>query len=381
MDEELLAALKALADASRLTIVGLLAKRPHSVDELAAALGLSAPTVSHHLSKLAQAGLVEVRAEQYYSIYSLKPEKLEGIGKRVMTADRDALLTTMTDEGAYERGVIKEFVRPNGVARYPNGLQKQRVLFRWIGENKFQRSLRYTEAQVEDILSQSIYPSPDTNSLRRYMISEKVLVRTSNGSWYWRADTPEAQHAKFSVEQLAPARHAFSPESLAQQLQGRKILSYPRKEEAIQLHSRGMLSYTRKELDAHLRELGVRDLEAIRTRMVQLELLSPSKDGKTWTMTDPHKLWKQRNEAVKARFLVKGNIPAIPTDPDDRILVLRFFTHFLQRHDTYDDAQLTRTWKHAYADVPALKQQLLDEGLLIELKDGRYTRVDSYVQS
>jgi hypothetical protein len=141
-----------------------------------------------------------------------------------------------------------------------------------------------------------------------------------------------------------------------------------------------MLSYTRKELDAQLRELGVRDLEAMRTRMVQLELLSPSADGKTWTMTDPHKLWMQRNEAVTTRFMVKGKISAIPTDPDDRMLVLRFFMHYLQRHDSYDDAQLARIWRYAFADVPALKQQLLDEGLLIALKDGRYTRIDSYVK-
>ena len=142
MDEQLLAALKALADASRLTIVGLLAKQPRSVDELAAALGLSAPTVSHHLSKLAAAGLVEMRAEQYYSVYSLKPEALDGIGKRIIAADRDETLTTATDEGAYERAVIAEYVRPSGVARFPNGLKKLRVLLHWLGATKFVPGVR-----------------------------------------------------------------------------------------------------------------------------------------------------------------------------------------------------------------------------------------------
>jgi len=40
-----------------LKIIGLLAQRSYSVEELAALLDLKAPTVSHHLSKLAQAGL------------------------------------------------------------------------------------------------------------------------------------------------------------------------------------------------------------------------------------------------------------------------------------------------------------------------------------
>ncbi len=362
MDEELLAALKALADASRLTIVGLLAKRPHSVDELAAALGLSAPTVSHHLSKLAQAGLVEVRAEQYYSVYSLKPQALDGIGKRVMGADRDETLTALTDEAAYERAAIKEFVRPNGVTHWPTGLQKQRAILRWLGATKFQRSLRYSEPQVEDILSQSISSRPDTNSLRRYMISEKVLARTANGSWYWRADTPEAQHAKFSFEQLAVAEHQFSPEHFALQLK----------------KGRRKLSFTRETLDARLSELGVRDIDVMRARMIQRELLRASDDGSQWTITDPWKMQVTRHEAVKKRFLVKGNIPALPQDPADRLLVLRWFTDILNHHATYDDVQLARIWHHAFADVPALKRLLLDEGLLVAVKDGRFALPDAH---
>jgi ArsR family transcriptional regulator, arsenate/arsenite/antimonite-responsive transcriptional repressor len=364
MDEELLTALKALADASRLTIVGLLAKRPHSVDELAAALGLSAPTVSHHLSKLAQAGLVEVRSEQYYNVYSLKPQALDGIGKRVMGADRDVTLTALTDEAAYERAAIKEFVRPNGVTHWPTGLQKQRAILRWLGATKFQRSLRYSEPQVEDILSQSIYSRPDTNSLRRYMISEKVLVRTANGSWYWRADTPEAQHAKFSFEQLAVAEHQFSPEHFAQQLKGRR-----------------KLSFTREALDARLRELGVRDIDVMRASMIQRELLLSSEDGSQWTITDPWKMQVARTIEVKKRFLIKGNIPALPHDPADRLLVLRWLADNLNRYATYDDVQLARIWHHAYADVPALKRLLLDEGLLVAVKDGRFALPDVHADS
>ena len=50
---------KALADASRLRLVGLLAGAEHSVDELATLLDLRAPTVSHPLARLRAAGLPE----------------------------------------------------------------------------------------------------------------------------------------------------------------------------------------------------------------------------------------------------------------------------------------------------------------------------------
>ena len=45
---ELVDVFKALADSSRLKIVGLLAQQPCTVEQLAAMLGLKAPTISHH---------------------------------------------------------------------------------------------------------------------------------------------------------------------------------------------------------------------------------------------------------------------------------------------------------------------------------------------
>jgi len=59
MDSQLLEALRALADASRLRLVGLLAGRPMAVEELAAASGFRPGTVVHHLKRLEATGLVE----------------------------------------------------------------------------------------------------------------------------------------------------------------------------------------------------------------------------------------------------------------------------------------------------------------------------------
>ena len=55
---ELLAFFKALSDATRLKLIGLLAQKESSVEELAAMLDVNPSTVSHHLSKLGEIGLV-----------------------------------------------------------------------------------------------------------------------------------------------------------------------------------------------------------------------------------------------------------------------------------------------------------------------------------
>ncbi|WP_168719867.1 ArsR/SmtB family transcription factor [Thermosulfurimonas marina] len=69
--------LKALADGTRLRILGLLSVRPCCVCELAAILEVSQPTVTRHLQKLADAGFVRAERRGFFQIYSLHPEDEE----------------------------------------------------------------------------------------------------------------------------------------------------------------------------------------------------------------------------------------------------------------------------------------------------------------
>jgi ArsR family transcriptional regulator, arsenate/arsenite/antimonite-responsive transcriptional repressor len=69
---------KALSDPARVRIVNLLARNPEPVCvcELTPAIGLSQPTVSHHLKKLVQAGLLRRERRGTWAYYSLDREAL-----------------------------------------------------------------------------------------------------------------------------------------------------------------------------------------------------------------------------------------------------------------------------------------------------------------
>ena len=71
------AALKALADDSRRTMLETLAEGPATAGELAALLPIARPGVSRHLRVLREAGLVEVRQEAQRRVYSLRPQPLD----------------------------------------------------------------------------------------------------------------------------------------------------------------------------------------------------------------------------------------------------------------------------------------------------------------
>lgn len=68
--------MKALADPTRLEIVAILrdAKEPVCVCDLEAAFDLSQPTLSHHIAKLRDAGLVERGRNGIWCFYSLRPD-------------------------------------------------------------------------------------------------------------------------------------------------------------------------------------------------------------------------------------------------------------------------------------------------------------------
>lgn len=69
----LLLAVRALAEPHRLALVRALRERERCVRDLVAATGLAQPLVSHHLGRLADAGLVTSRHGDGYRYYALHP--------------------------------------------------------------------------------------------------------------------------------------------------------------------------------------------------------------------------------------------------------------------------------------------------------------------
>jgi ArsR family transcriptional regulator, arsenate/arsenite/antimonite-responsive transcriptional repressor len=76
---------RALADPARVKIVNMLARseEPVCVCEFVPAVQLSQPTVSHHLKKLTEAGLLEREERGKWAYYSLSGEAVERLATLV----------------------------------------------------------------------------------------------------------------------------------------------------------------------------------------------------------------------------------------------------------------------------------------------------------
>lgn len=81
--DQLAVTLKALADPARLRLLSMIAAHDDGeacVCDLTEPLGLTQPTVSHHLRVLLDAGLVTRDKRGVWAYYRLVPEALAGLG-------------------------------------------------------------------------------------------------------------------------------------------------------------------------------------------------------------------------------------------------------------------------------------------------------------
>jgi ArsR family transcriptional regulator, arsenate/arsenite/antimonite-responsive transcriptional repressor len=86
--ERLAAQFKALGDLTRLAIVNQLAGQDECCVCALDGLGLSQPTISHHLKILRDAGLVESTRRGTWAYYRLVPDAVEALGFALTGGDQ-----------------------------------------------------------------------------------------------------------------------------------------------------------------------------------------------------------------------------------------------------------------------------------------------------
>ena len=109
------ATLTALAEPSRLRIVELLATRPHTVGEVAAALGMRQPQVTKHLQTLSRAGLVTVHPLGQRRVCALERSRLRDLRDWLDGLAQDEPQQAVLDQ--YRRAVDAETAAATPIRR------------------------------------------------------------------------------------------------------------------------------------------------------------------------------------------------------------------------------------------------------------------------
>jgi hypothetical protein len=181
----LLTFFKAMANENRLRIVGLLAGREHNVQELAGLLGLKEPTVSHHLAKLKNLGLVTARRDGNTHWHRLNPDVLHNMNRTLL--DKKNVVALAAEKNDPDKKILSAFLDDDGrLKSIPASRKKRIVVLTWL-VGQFEENRRYREAEVNKTIQRRHW---DSATLRRelighHMMSRKqgVYCRTPRAEW------------------------------------------------------------------------------------------------------------------------------------------------------------------------------------------------------
>ena len=196
--KQLLMMLKALAEENRLILLRMVHQQETPAGELADRLGLSEPTISHHLTRLREAGLVNLRTAGTKRLYRSNPggirkfkqlvAEIEAAPADQAEADPDESWIDTLGWPEADSKVLRDYTRGGLLTRVPNKQKKFLVLLRWLA-GLFQPDTLYTEKEVNDLLK-SVHPS-DPVTLRRGLVDMGYLRRERGGGQYWLASADE----------------------------------------------------------------------------------------------------------------------------------------------------------------------------------------------
>lgn len=190
---EFLYLLKTLADENRLKLLRWLTEKERNVSEMAEMLKLSEPTVSHHISKMHNAGLLHLRMAGNQRFYRLNEKGLARF--KAYVAEMEAPLTEYAEKksnnawidtldwGEEDKKVLRDYTDDGRITKFPVKEKKWLVILRWLA-TQFEANIHYTEKQVNEILTEF---HEDYATLRRNLVEYGFMRRERAGSNYWLA--------------------------------------------------------------------------------------------------------------------------------------------------------------------------------------------------
>lgn len=172
---------KALADESRVRVLNLLLIKPQCVEEIAETLDLAPSTVSFHLKKLNAAGVVTVRKEQYYAVFSPLKSKFNMRLIDLIKTEENDLINIENRLKKLKARVMKTFLKKGKIIQMPAQMKKRKILLEYIAD-KIEEGIEYDEKEFNELLKK--YHN-DYCLVRRLLAEEKLIYR--NNGKYWKA--------------------------------------------------------------------------------------------------------------------------------------------------------------------------------------------------
>lgn len=171
--EKPIAIFKCLSDRSRINIINNLIEEPMYVELLSERLKLSPSTISFHLKKLEEAGIVYSNKEQYYVVYYLNKDIFKLSLIELIKEGAEGEDIQKEREGNYRKKVIDAFFEYGKLKNMPVQEKKKKIVLEEIAK-KFEYGKEYEEREVNLIIADI---NDDFCTIRKALVAEKLMER------------------------------------------------------------------------------------------------------------------------------------------------------------------------------------------------------------
>jgi DNA-binding CsgD family transcriptional regulator len=173
--DKLIAFHKTMGDAQRIRIVTLLAAGPKHGGALAGILGITPPTVSHHLSKLKDINIIKDRRDKNTVYYFLNEDVLhyysEALPKLISNREEEKV----TDEKTVEyKKILGNFLSKDGRLKTIPAQRKKKLIILHHLASHLESGRRYEEKEINEFITKF---HEDYATIRREFIINAIMFR------------------------------------------------------------------------------------------------------------------------------------------------------------------------------------------------------------
>lgn len=168
--------LKVIADETRLRILGALASRPLTGKEIAELLELTPPTISHHMRKLTDAGIVIAESDAQRQWYRLNSDLLADSRRVPLKPEEQSIPESVGDESddaRFRAKVVRDFFDGERLKEIPAQRKRRVIVLQYLME-RFDPGRTYKESEINALLKPA---HEDVATLRRELIDYGYMER------------------------------------------------------------------------------------------------------------------------------------------------------------------------------------------------------------
>lgn len=186
--DQLVTFYKALGDPTRVRILAILANGPLHGQALAGKLGVTPPTITHHMAKLRDAGVVYERRDKntiYFYLHEANVKRQSQAIVNVMEKAKDTTAEELFAQdnlhvqrrhqmAAEKMQVIRSFITPDGkLKQIPSQRKKKLIVFEFMVQG-LEKGRKYKEQEINEYIRQF---HEDYATIRREFIMNHYMYR------------------------------------------------------------------------------------------------------------------------------------------------------------------------------------------------------------